>query len=88
MYSGSVTRRLKFLAFLAAVSALALFAQQVHESDPPAVFKATARPSIGHCYRLPSPVGSESFFCDVRSPATGRDYAVVITNTGGIDISR
>ncbi len=88
MYAGFVGKRLKILATLAAVSALALFAQQVHQSDPPAVFKATAKPSIGHCYRLPSPVGSESFFCDVRSPATGRDYVVVITNVGGIDVNR
>lgn len=81
-----MSRRLKFLAVMAVLSALALFAQQVHQSDPPAVFRAEAFPSIGHCYRLPSPGESKTYFCDVRSPATGKDYVVTIVDRGGVSV--
>lgn len=83
-----MTRRLKILAALAAVSALALFAQKVHESDPPAVFRTEVKGSIGHCYKLQSPIGSQAIYCDVRSPATGKDYGVVIVMPGGVAIHR
>lgn len=83
--------RLKFLAALAALSALALFAQQVHETEPPAVYRTTVTGklgSIGHCYNLPSPPGATALYCDVKSPATGKDYGVVIVVPGGISIQR
>lgn len=85
-YRGSAP--LRCLAVIAVLAAATLLAQKIHESDPPAVFKADVTPSIGHCYRLPSPGESHTYFCDVQSPATGQHYAVVIVDRGGISIER
>lgn len=41
-----------------------------------------------HCYNMPSPEGSKAMFCDVKSPATGKEYVVVIVVPGGISIQK
>lgn len=74
---------------ITAVLALAMLEPQVHQTDPPAVFRATVDLRIGaRCYRIPSPQGTEAMFCDVLSPATGQAFVVSFISQGGTAIQK
>lgn len=41
-----------------------------------------------HCYRMPSPEGTEAKFCDVISPATGQPFVVTMISQGSIAVQK
>lgn len=65
----------------------ALLVPQVHQSDPPAVYRSEVSANF-HCYPMPAPEGSKALWCDVDDPATHEKFVVAFISQGSTSVMR